>query len=158
MTRGCNYEHYMYWREQKNQKRVTDFQVRKSVSNAAFLTASLSDYFKSERKPRKEITAQEEMVIDLLRWRDGWSNIDRALVILEKAKINSYIQSLGVKAKWLIDYGVFLCSLCRKDGVDEKLQKVKYIGCVCWKCKVKWKMEIQEMMTYASQVQNRLKK
>ena len=124
---SMNLEDYMKYRERREQATLEEFEV-------------------VEEWTRRELTPKEKLALRMLQLPEHWNDLDGPSLVMEKAKANVYIESLGIKCSWLIDYGFFLCSFCRKDGTKHKLQKVKYIGCICKECALKYRKKINDMI------------
>lgn len=108
--------------------------------------AALED-FEVIEETRRELTSKEKMALKLLRHHDHWDEMEDPLIVIEKAIINAYIENLGMKnCRWAIGYGIFLCTFCRKDGIEHKLQKVSHIGSVCKECALKYQKEIRNLL------------
>ena len=81
------------------------------------------------------------------RYREDWLDLEEPLIILEKIKQNAALNKMGLNTgRWPIGYGVFMCSMCRRDGTKHKLKKVKSLGYICAECALKYQTEIKEMM------------
>lgn len=128
---SMDFDNYMEYRERKAQSTLDEFEV-------------------IEEETKKELTAKESFALGLMRMPNHWNELEKPLLVLEKAKVNVFVASLGYKGYWLIDLGVYACSLCNKDGSKHKLHNVKYIGHICKECGTKYQTQIRELMKSAS--------
>lgn len=98
----------------------------------------LSDFHREKSKPAATIYP---------RYREDWLNLEEPLIVLEKIKQNAALNKMGLNTgRWPVGYGVFMCSMCRRDGTKHKLKKVKHLDYICEECASKYQMEIKETL------------
>jgi hypothetical protein len=143
-------------RKKKKERQATIFDFgedhipKEEEINVDYEDLSLEDFETYEERPKRELTSNEKLVLSFFKQHDHWDDLSKPMIVFEKAKLNVYAESLGIFDKWLIDFGIFLCALCRKDGQKHKLQKVKYIGHICKECGLKYQTQIRELMKSAN--------
>jgi len=128
---SMDFDEYMEYREKKVQSTLDEFEI-------------------VEEELKIELSVKQKFILDLMRMPDYWNDLEKPLLVLDKAKINAYVASHGYEGYWVIDLGIYACSLCRKDGSKHKLHNVNYIGYICQECREKYQTQIQELMKNAN--------